>query len=142
MNDNGYKESTFNILISDLLNNIRTPNYKIISLQDTSTIGDAIKVMEENNISQLPIYSNNSLKGVVSEKNLLRPIYDGEYTLKDSISLVCNPTFKSIDKNELLSNATMALTNKEVVLVTDQGKVIDILTNIDVLNYISQHGDL
>jgi cystathionine beta-synthase len=40
--------------------------------------------------------------------------------------------------NDLLSNVKDALLNKEVVIVTKNGKIHNLLTNIDILNFISK----
>lgn len=141
MEDNGYKESSFNIIISNLLKDLRPKKKNIYSLNDSAIVGDAIKLMDEKGISQIPVYSDKTVIGIVSEKSLLKPVYQGDVSLKDSISLVCNKNFISIDKNELLSKVTEALLSKKVVLVTENDEVIDILTDIDVLHYISDHGN-
>ena len=44
--------------------------------------------MEEKGISQLPVLAGDETKGVVSEKELLKPVLEGEYQLTDSVSLV------------------------------------------------------
>ena len=140
MSDNGYNDSSFNVIISEVLDVLNKGKTEIISLQDTATIADAIDLMENKGISQIPIFGNGELKGLVSEKSLLRPVYSGEYALTDSISLAYHNHFQVINKNELLSKVTDSLLNKESVLVTDNKKVVAILTDIDILHFINERG--
>jgi cystathionine beta-synthase len=66
----------------------------------------------------------------------------GEFQKDDNISLAYTNNFKTVDKNELLENVANALLKKEVALVTENGKLVDILTEIDVLQYMSTKGGI
>lgn len=137
MSDNGYYDSSFNVQICEVMAEIGKEKTEIFGLQDTATIGDAVKLMEEKSISQVPIYEGDTLKGVVAEKDLLKPVYQGDFSLDESISLVYNDKFQTIDRNQLLSHVADSLLNKETVFVTDEGKVCNILTHIDILQFVS-----
>jgi cystathionine beta-synthase len=137
MSDNGYKDSSFNVTIQEVLKTLNKETTPLISIQDTATVGEAIKIMDEKGISQLPVYGNNHLEGIVSERSLLKPVFDGEFKLGDSISLAFKSNFRVIDSGELLSNVADSLLKEETVLVTNKGKVVTILTNIDILRFIS-----
>lgn len=140
MSDNNYNDPSFNVMVSEALADLGKDKQTIFTLKDTNTIGDAVKMMEEKGISQIPVYGEESVVGMVQEKNLLRPVFNGDYALTDNISLAYSNKFKVIDSGELLSSVTDALLNKEVVLVIENGKVINIMTDIDILQYISQKG--
>jgi len=137
MSDNGYMDSSFNVLISEVLEKLNKGQKKFISITDSATIGDAIDLMEKHNISQLPVYGDNHIKGIVTESNLMKPVFQGEFSLTDSISLAMKDKFKIIDKNQLLASVAESLLKKETVFVTKDGQIVDILTNIDILQYIS-----
>ena len=96
--------------------------------------------MNEKGISQVPIMSGDEVKGVLSEKDLLKPLYENEFSVKDSVSLLLNSKFITIEETELISQITDNLLNREVVVITKNGKPSMILTNIDILEYISKHG--
>lgn len=138
MSDNGYLDSSFDVQIKDVLSALNKTK-GLISITDQATIGEAISLMDEKGISQLPcIDKTGSIKGLVSEKSLLKPVMMGEFSKEDNISLAFNMNYKVVDQNDLLSNVADALLQKEVALVTDNGQIMNILTDIDVLQYISQ----
>jgi cystathionine beta-synthase len=138
MSDNGYLDSSFDVQIKDVLSALNKSK-GLISITDQATIGEAISLMDEKGISQLPcIDKTGSIKGLVSEKSLLKPVMMGEFSKEDNISLAFNMNYKVVDQNDLLSNVADALLQKEVALVTDNGQIMNILTDIDVLQYISQ----
>jgi len=137
MRDNGFADSSFNVIIKDALKSLGKGKETIVSVPDTTTIGEAIDIMQEQNISQLPIISNNAVIGIVSEKKLLRPVFEGKLSLNDNISVAMENKFEIIDAHDMLEKVTKALVKKKTVLIQDQGKLIDIVTDIDILNFIS-----
>ena len=139
MRDNEYRDTTFNVTIEQFMKDLGRYKEPLITIEDTATVGDAIELMNRKKISQLPVFSKNEISGMVNDKDLVRPVLEGEVQKSDSISLVCNSKFKLADKNDLLSNITGQLLNKEPILVTDNGKVFSIITDIDILKYLSEH---
>lgn len=138
----GYTDSSFNVIIKDLLHDLGRENQKVISITDHATIGDAVKLMEQKNVSQLPVVSDGVIKGVLSETALLRPLFNGEYSLSDSVSLAYSNKYKTVDINDLLANVADSLLKKEVVLVTEKGQLVNLLTNIDILNFIAKRENI
>ncbi|MDD4973199.1 MAG: pyridoxal-phosphate dependent enzyme [Bacteriovorax sp.] len=138
MMSKGYIASSFNVIIKDLLSDLEKKNDQVISITDHANIGDAIKLMEQKSVSQLPVVSDGIIKGVLSENALLKPLFNGEYHLSDSVSLAYTDKYRTVDINDLLSNVADSLLKKEVVLVTEKGKIVNLLSNIDILNYISK----
>lgn len=138
MMSKGYIDSAFNVQIKDLLVELNKDHKPLISITDHATIGDAIKLMEEKSVSQVPVIQGDIIKGVVSEQSLLKPLYNGEYKFTDSVSLAYNKSYRTVDINELLANVQDSLLKKEVVLVTENGKLKNILSNIDILNFIAK----
>ena len=139
MSDGGYIETSFNVAIKDVVAALKKESGNIYSVEDTATIGDAVKIMEEKGISQVPVINDGVVKGVVNEKSLLMPVYQGEYSLTDSISLVYTDNFTTIDENSLLSDVTDSLVKKKNVFVTRNDKVNGILTHIDILQFVSEN---
>ena len=142
MSDNGYLDSSFNVQISEVLADLGKKG-SIFSIKDTSTIGEAIEMMDKNGMSQLPVLNgNDEIVGLCQEKKLVKPVLMGEFQRDDNISLAYTSNFKVVDKNQLLESVAEALLKKEVALVTENGKLTDILTEIDVLQYMSKKGSI
>jgi cystathionine beta-synthase len=138
----GYIDSSFNVIIEDLLKDLGKDKSPLISIDDHATIGDAVKMMELKSVSQLPVVSDGIIKGVLSENALLKPLFNGEFQLSDSVSLAYSNKYKVVDQNDLLSNVADSLLKKEVVLITNKGKLVNILSNIDILNFISRRENI
>ncbi|MBH46690.1 MAG: pyridoxal-5'-phosphate-dependent protein subunit beta [Halobacteriovorax sp.] len=139
MSTNSYLDSSFSVQIRDVLTTLgKGKGKEIFTVSDRATIGEAIKVMEQKGISYLPVVDQGTIKGMVSEKNLVRPVLLGEFSQSDNISLATHQNFRIVDENELLENVANALLKKEIALVTRDDKLIDILTEIDVLQYMAK----
>ena len=142
MRDNGYLDSSFNVLVKDVLSALGKKPNQLSSLQDSSSVQEAIEIMRNEDISQIPVLQGQMPVGVITEKEIMRPVYEGKLKPSDSVSLAFHNRFKVIDVNELLNKVTATLTQKEVALVTENGKVIAVLTDIDILNFISKRGQM
>jgi cystathionine beta-synthase len=140
MRDNGYVDSSFNVLIKEVLDTLDKGRQRVYTCQETSTIGDAIGVMHEHDISQFPVMAGDKIVGVVSENDLLRPLYEGKLSLTDNISVAYRDTFKVVDAHDMLEKVANALVQKQTVIITEQDHILDILTDIDLLNFFSVKG--
>lgn len=140
MRDNGYVDSSFNVIIKEVLETLGKRKHAIYTCPETSTIGEAIQVMQTHDISQFPVMANNQVVGVVSERDLLRPVYEGKLSLSDNVSVAYKNTFEVIDVHDMLEHVAEALVQKQTVIVTEEDEVLDILTDIDILNFISTRG--
>ena len=63
------------------------------SISDDSTVETAIKKMKQNNISQIPVYAENELVGVVTESEMLRSVFDGTLNMNDNLSVFYKRNF-------------------------------------------------
>ncbi|OUR97444.1 hypothetical protein A9Q84_07120 [Halobacteriovorax marinus] len=141
MSDNGYLDSSFNVQIKDVLKDLGKKG-SVHTISDVSTIGEAIEILDKKGISQLPVLNGQQeIVGLITEKNLVRPVLMGEFQRDDNISLATSNKFRVVDTNELLETVGDALLNKEVVFITEEGKLKNIITEIDILQYFSKKGN-
>lgn len=137
MSSNGYQDSSFNVLVEDVLQQLGKGQKELITIEDNKTLGDAIKLMDSKGISQIPVIGKGGIiKGIVSEKTLLKPVFQGEFSLNDSISVATSNKYTMVDQHQFLSAVANALLNKETVIVTDHDRPFAILTDIDILHFI------
>ncbi len=140
MRENGYVDSSFNVIIKEVLDVLGKGRHTVHTCHETSTIGDAIRIMQDFDISQFPVLAQDEVIGVVSERDLLRPVYEGKLALSDNVSVACKDTFRVIDANDMLENVAAALVQKQTVIITEKNQILDVLTDIDILNFISVKG--
>lgn len=137
MRNNGYWDNTLNVTISDVLSTLGKGNDDIITMSDENTVSDSVKILKQENISQIPIYSKGNLLGIVNEKNVLRALFEGKISLGDNISIAVDRNYEIVNVNDLLDKVAHNLIQRKTVLVEKDEKVIEILTDIDILNFMS-----
>lgn len=119
-----------NKMVKDLM------THPAITVEDTTKIEEAIKIMKEKNIGFLPITRNNIITGVVTDRDILiRGI--GIYNTKSEINNIMTSGeihFVSLTTS-LIDAATIMATHKiRRLVVLDDGKVVGVLTSKNLLS--------
>lgn len=60
--------------------------------------------------------------------------------LLDDLSVVYRSAFQVLDVNRILKSVTDSLLKRDTVIITEQDRIVDNLTDIDVLNFVSSKG--
>jgi CBS domain-containing protein len=117
----------------------------VISATPGTTLGDAAKIMVRNSFRRLPIVTEDRLVGMVTTRTLLNFIgqngafgkivlNDMDEILRTRVSEVMSHTSATVDKDADLKTAVMLMvsTKEGTVCVTDNEKLVGILTERDV----------
>jgi predicted transcriptional regulator len=106
-----------------------------IFVKPTDTVERAIKIMEAQNISQLPVMEANAQVGSVSEATLLHRMASGteiSTMLNQKIKELMDTPFPVVGKDEDVEVLYPLLERKPAVLVTEAGKIVGIVTKADL----------
>ena len=95
--------------------------------------------MRNYNISQLPVVEGKkNVVGTICERILVRALF-GQEKIPVRVGDIMDREVISLSVNSSLSQLATALSQKELVIVTDKkGKPVDVLTRIDFLAHVSQ----
>jgi CBS domain-containing protein len=107
------------------------------TIGETDTLGNAQQVMSQNHIRHLPVISEGKLVGMVSERDLLqaRAHTDGdERWWKIPVHFAMQPA-ETAEASETLETVArrMGATKIGAFAVTEQGKLVGVVSVIDVL---------
>ncbi len=140
MRENGFLEATWNELsLGEVLAKKTTPGLITASLNDPMT--DVIKVMKENDISQMPVLNGGGkVTGMITEVDLLEHMVSGEHVHNpaETVASIIQPKPPSHPVHTPLENVIPDLMKGSVILVSESKDPIGILTKIDVLDIVSQ----
>ncbi len=110
----------------------------LVSVQKSTTIRQAIELIKEHNISQLPVVENGKSIGIVTESNLLTSVVNDPATFDKSVTAAMENPLPEIHMNEEVQIAVKLFMQKvSAVIITDHEKPIGIITRFDVLEYMS-----
>jgi len=105
------------------------------------TIRYALKLMIENDFSQLPVVDTQGrLVGMVSEQSIVRMhYYLGDYkTFLDFTVDNVAPPVRPLSRDDELSDALERLETAYAVVITEQNKPIGIVTHADTTKFLQQ----
>jgi cystathionine beta-synthase len=138
MRENGYVDSSFNVTVKEVLETIDAKESELYFLDEKSSIQEAIDLFDKHQISQIPIKDEGKIVGIVTEKEILRPVFEGKLSTQDRLAIVKQNTFKIVNHHCLLNEVTDSLALGHTVLVQSGERVTSILTNNDILKFMTK----
>ena len=107
----------------------------IVKLKPTNTLHDAIKKMHQLSISQIPVFNNSDIVGVVSEDGIVKHLADiGKVELKKvRLADTMDPVPPIVDYDTPANVLVPLIRYSKCILVSKKSKVIGIITASDTL---------
>ncbi len=123
--------------IGDLLKK-RGPR-PMVSIHSDATIAEAIDQMQSAGISQLPVLEDGKAVGAIQEVTLARVLHDNSDPYKVKVGTVMARPLPTLDVIVHLDEAyRLLLSGNTGVLAVSDGKIVDIVTRIDLVHYWNQ----
>ncbi len=108
----------------------------LLSLKPSDPVRAALALIRKHHVSQVPVVNEaGEVVGTVVEPHLFEAVLDGRATPTDPVSNAMEPPLPRLSADERLPAATRMLTAGHAVLVEEKGRVVGILTRIDVVGY-------
>jgi cystathionine beta-synthase len=137
MRDNGFLPSPLKAkTVSDLLHS-RKSSGDVISADVGDKVVEVVEKMKKAGISQVPVYSNGHIVGILDESDLLEPIVSGKLKPSEPIIHLVKGTIVFVDRSDDLSALNDHLLKGYVALVKED-KALHIITKIDLLQYLGE----
>lgn len=108
-------------------------NKKIVSLSPDDNVKDSINKMKKFGISQMPVINNEKIVGLVSESTLLNALMNKK---GGGIGDIMEETPPIISKSASIKVVSNLLRHYPVVLVSESGKLIGLITKSDLLSML------
>jgi len=109
----------------------------VISIEATETVRKAVDLMERYGISQLPVLKDGRVVGSVQEATVVGLILRSKDPAKifdEQIQNLMEGSFPIMDPSTSIDDVlTLFSQDKPAVLVADKGKLVGIVTKIDVV---------
>jgi cystathionine beta-synthase len=143
MQSYGFTQVSDEKTVSDVLSR-KTGNLPdLVHLHPSDTVRDAVKIMAEYDISQLPVLTAEppvvmgEVAGAIDERTLLDNVFSGRAEMTDSISEFIGAPLGLIGVHESVTAARAALGNTDALLVVSDGKPAGVLTRQDLLTFLT-----
>lgn len=136
LQENGFlhfasKKTTINdILIT------KTDTAKILSVSSDSKASDAVSLMHQHQISQIPVIDNGKSVGSVHEDTLMKLLYDGANLALQNVSTIMGRSLPTLDMGTNIAEAyRLLLSGAQAILVMDKSKPVGVISRMDLVNY-------
>jgi cystathionine beta-synthase len=120
--------------IGDLLRQRGTR--QLVTVSPKSTVAEAIKKLEAAGFSQLPVIQDGKPVGSIQEVTLARILHDHSDPAKVTVGEIMARPLPQLETSVHLDEAyRLLLAGNTGVLAVQDGKVVDIVTRIDLIHY-------
>ena len=110
----------------------------LVSVERGTAVREALRLITDYNISQLPVCDGDECVGSVPESALMARIIEDQAALDQPVESIMEPAFPVIDGSLPLSGISRLLTRQcPAVLVRDDGVLTGIITRFDVVRYLT-----
>lgn len=144
MESYGFAQPTVEKTVADVISAKTGRLPDLVHVHPSDTVRDAISIMTEYDVSQVPVLSAEppvvmgEVVGGLDESGLLELVFSGKAQLTDPIARFVGPTFRLIGTGEPVSSARAALAETDALLVTHDGKPVSVLTRHDLLTFLTE----
>jgi cystathionine beta-synthase len=115
---------------------------EMVHVHPTETVRDAIDIMREYGVSQLPVLKaeppvvTGEVAGSISEKALMDALFSGAASLHDALDKHIAPALPMIGGGQRVSEAVAMLETSDAAMVLIDGKPRGVLTRQDLLTHL------
>ncbi|HTS72647.1 MAG TPA: pyridoxal-phosphate dependent enzyme, partial [Gaiellaceae bacterium] len=116
----------------------------LVTIESHQKVGQAIDLMQEYSISQLPVMRHGSagsladVVGSLEERGLLDRVFRNPEAVNDEVAAAMQPPLAAVEASESVDEVFAALTGgSAAVVVASGGKPTGMLTRSDLLEYLA-----
>ena len=106
-------------------------NRKVVSISPVDSIKESVSKMKKFEISQMPVIDGHNVVGLVSESTLLDALMSKKSNKIEEIMEESPPT---VSKTASVKVVSSLLKHYPVVLVSESGKLVGLITKADLLS--------
>jgi cystathionine beta-synthase len=110
----------------------------LVSVERATSVREALRLVTEYDISQLPVCDGEVCIGSVPESALMARIIENQAALDHAVESIMEPPFPIIEGDLPMSGVGRLLTRQcPAVLVRSNGGLVGIITRYDVVSYLA-----
>lgn len=106
---------------------------KLLYVEPQHTVHDALKIMNENAVTQLPVLEENKSIGSLRESRVLAKLLENRELMNSPVAEIMEAGFPVVEEQVSLGEVSQILMTAPAVLVEEYKRIIGIITRTDVL---------
>ena len=117
----------------------------LITIAAHQKVGEAIDVMQQYSISQLPVVRDGDVQsladvniGSLQDRDLLDRVFKNPDALHEDVATAMQPPLAAVETDVTLDEVFATLTGRtNAVVIASKGKPIGVLTRSDLLDFLA-----
>lgn len=136
MIENGFIEGNGEqIAVADVLIAKQRKIKSLIFVDPEDELSMALQLMKKFDISQLPVVKDKVQVGSIREITLMKQLAAGKDPATHSVSDFMEEPLPTIEREDKIVAPLKLMKDRNAMVVLEKGKIIDIITTIDIVNY-------
>ncbi|MBC8066766.1 MAG: pyridoxal-phosphate dependent enzyme, partial [Deltaproteobacteria bacterium] len=117
---------------------LKAKPHRLITVRRESTVREAIQILKEHGISQLPVVDENGRhSGIVAEIDLLNYLVEHEGALSEPLAELVESDYATVTPHTRIQLLRSIFNDAKVVLVVEHDRLLGVLTKIDLIDYLA-----
>src|ERR1043166_463604 len=122
--------------VEDVLSGKKRKLPQLVSVESTSTVREAIELMNRTSVSQLPVFEKDNLVGSLTESVLFQKTIETPEVMELTVGAMLEPPFPTVSPDEDVYEILKLLKSAPAVLVRDTAGFKGIVTRFDVIEHL------
>jgi cystathionine beta-synthase len=118
----------------------------LVTISSHQKVGEAIDVMQQYSISQLPVVRDGDSEsladviGSLQDRDLLDRVFKNADALHEDVAAAMQPPLAAVEASQTLDEVFATLTGRtNAVVVARDGKPVGVLTRSDLLEFLAHN---
>ena len=138
MQNNGFLDESSNLTAADIVGSKNCRECRLFSVSPSDTVGHTLELMNQHDISQLPVADNGRYVGSVNEYQVLNLLIADSSARNHPVSEVMSEPFPSVSPSVKMDQISKMINkNTQAVLVVNSSGDPDIVTRSDLIQALS-----
>jgi cystathionine beta-synthase len=108
----------------------------LVTVKQEQTVEEALALMNEYEISEIPVVDNDRIVGTLRENKLMAKVISNRTTLHDSVETAMEEPMPVLDAHEDVKSGIDVLREYPALVVMEFGRPLGVLSRHDVLEYL------
>ena len=110
-------------------------NEEIVFVHHETPVKEILKIIQDNGYSNIPVMHDRKAVGCIRENRLMSRVLKNPKLLNSTAENVWDDCFPVLDAKTDITEVREYLKNNPAILVSDFGRITDIITRYDLLEY-------
>jgi cystathionine beta-synthase len=138
MRDNQFLEPRVDVRASQVVREKARRTEKIVSIPLGVTVEQAVNLMREHDISQIPIIEGGEVVGSLSEARILEILIQNPDAKRKPVAEYMERPFPVISEDSSLAEITKAVGHETTAILVKQASGYDIITKSDLIYFLTR----